>query len=343
MKLNYLFIPLFALLFAACSSSGGTDDPEIVDPPTPTDPSNPDKPKVDSIELSFLSTVMNMTRNTSPELNSIQLERGMEMVISCRNISGIADTAVSTINNLLPSSTRYIADGNGGFRVYGGDSPLSFAAGSRIILYSYPFSSATGIKADQTTDEGFKESDYMIGLPEVGNPILVSRDPITMCYNHAMAKIVINLKVDDFADIYTHLISCSISDAYVNFIDPNTSNYASLQAKPEIRPWGNKTDILVCGDTLLENIQVNSNNNRYLKMSGIIVPCTYEEGSSFIKVTCGSNLGHTTYNFRLTETINFESGKVYTFNLSPRFVDVTASKVNNWTDGGIYDGDLTSD
>lgn len=340
MKTNFLFIPLFALLFAACSSSDGIDEPE---PPVNPQPPTPVTPKVDSITLQFTSNVLDMTRNCSPELNSIQLEKGMDMVISCKNISGIPDSAKAEINTLMPTSTRYVADGNGGFRIFGGDSPLSFAAGSQLILYSYPLKSATGIQIDQSTDEGFMASDYMVGLPESGNPIAVSKDPITMCYSHALSKVVINLKVDDFADVYTNLISCEIADVYTSFIDPNTSNYAALVQKPNIMPWGNQVDVKVCGDTLLSTITANSNGNRYLKMAGIIVPCTYESGSSLIKVTCGNNLGQTTYNFRVSEKIDFESGKVYTFNLSPRFVDITTSKVNNWTDGGTHDGDLTSD
>lgn len=176
---------------------------------------------------------------------------------------------------------------------------------------------------DQQTAAGYRASDLMYATRLTNQPSTTSETPVHLTFNHALAKIIVNITLD------ASITSQSITQPTISAVKiKNTVREASLSISGGDITASKKTtgepaapsasDINITGT--VSSVVGHSN-------MGIIVP-QQVAADDFIEVTYDNR----TYTYQLPNATTFQKGKVYTysFTLTARQLRLDVQQINDW-------------
>ncbi len=276
-------------------------------------------------------TILAETRVSGDGLQLTQFADGEKVAIFfAENVSGQAATSGTGVT-LYTQPLKYTAGNSGSLTLYQDDNSTTIVpqywptSGNGLFIYGvYPATAASSISAqnsfsvqtNQSTDEGYKASDLMTGVPNK-NPATRTTNDVTIKFTHRLSKINISLMAGEgFSS--SDLSSASVS--IINTLPTVTfaADGASLGAAS-----GSAQEITVCSAA---------------SGSAIIVPQKVDSGTGFIKVTVGGG----SYVYKFTSDVTFEGGKAYTYNITVNKTGLSVkSEISAWTTGGSSSGAAT--
>lgn len=189
------------------------------------------------------------------------------------------------------------------------------------------------VSDNQSSATGYRASDLMYADKLENQPSTTSETPVHLTFNHALAKIIVNITLD------ASITSQSITQPTITAVKiKNTVRTASftisggaiasiaIDAKAEVAA----SDINITGT--VDDVVGHSN-------MGIIVP-QQVAADDFIEVTYDGR----TYTYQLPNATTFQKGKVYTytFTLTARELRLDVQQINDWaveTGEGANTGD----
>ena len=214
---------------------------------------------------------------------------------------------------------------------------------------SYPFT----VSADQTkpgsgagnndATRGYIGSDLMLGVPTNGNPqsqVTTSRE-LPMTFRHMLSKIVVHLVIPAGGE-YTE---DQLKGATVTILNTKPSTTFCVKNQTLTAATGSSTPIIARNTALQVTYDEDPTSATYgeaqstvlytgMEVAAIIVPQTVNAGTSFIRLDVGNNA----FVYPLAATTNFQSGKVYTFNVDVDEANmVLTATIGNWGAGGALD------
>jgi len=149
------------------------------------------------------------------------------------------------------------------------------------------------VQTDQTTDEGYLDSDLLWASTTASKSNL----PVDLPFTHKLSKINVTLFSDGNHDL---------SKALITLCGTNTATGFNLE-----------TGELFAVEEKIADIQASITTADAYTASAVIVPQTLEEGSQFIKIT----LGEEDFHYTLPTDQVFESGQAYNFTLKVKLED----------------------
>ena len=257
-----------------------------------------------NVKIMLTANVGNTTRTTHTALNQDHIATGDGSVGVIIQQEG-ASSGSYLLNNAAHSS-----DGAGSLTPVSAEaSPYFPLDGSRVNIYAYtpritsdtfsPDDEITvSVATDQSSDNDYLSSDFMIGAPTV-NPVAKTTSAIPLTFEHKMAKIIV-----DFSGVTTDLTGATLTTC-----DLFTS------AKVHI-----KTNHISTDETASKQPITIAKIDDNKKAACVIPPQTVAAGT---KLLCLDYHGIKTY-YTTPADITFESGMVYTFNMSK----LTISTIN---------------
>ena len=174
---------------------------------------------------------------------------------------------------------------------------------------------------DQQTAAGYRASDLMYATKLTNQASTTSETPVDLTFNHALAKIIVNITLDQ------SITSQSITQPTITAVKiKNTVREATLSIsggditaskKTTGEPAPSASDINITGT--VSSVVGHSN-------MGIIVPQQVAAGN-FIEVTYDNR----TYTYELPNATTFQKGKVYTyaFTLTARALRLDVSQITD--------------
>lgn len=267
-----------------------------------------------NVKIMLTANVGNTTRTTHTALNQDHIATGDGSVGVIIQQEG-ASSGSYLLNNAAHSS-----DGAGSLTPVSAEaSPYFPLDGSRVNIYAYtpritsdtfsPDDEITvSVATDQSSDNDYLSSDFMIGAPTV-NPVAKTTSAIPLTFEHKMAKIIV-----DFSGVTTDLTGATLTTC-----DLFTS------AKVHI-----KTNHISTDETASKQPITIAKIDDNKKAACVIPPQTVAAGTKLLCISYP--IGIKRY-YTLGQETTFESGNVYTFNMS---------NVNiNSVDLGSLSGDIT--
>ena len=246
------------------------------------------------VKIMLTANVGSTTRATTTNLNQSHIASGTG------NVGVFIQKEGASSDSYLLNNAAYSSDGKGGLTPTTPSSPVFPIDGTKVNIYAYtpliPSSSpnediAFSVSTDQSEDAGYIASDLMIGSP-AQNPVAKTTSAIPLTFDHKMAKIVV-----DFSSVTTDLTGATLTTCGL---------YTS--AKVNIK---NKT-ITTDESAPMQAITIAKIDDNK-KAACVIPPQTVAADT---KLLClDFNNGIKTY-YTTSADITFESGKVYTFNMS---------------------------
>jgi hypothetical protein len=293
MKKNIFRVALASCIVLGVSSCSSTDEPGKQDNPV-------------YITINSLIGGNNASRTTTQQDGSEVFSEGD--VISVYAWTGSATTIPETlvVNNSLNTltSSTWVP------------TPQMLWQNSTAVHYFlgvYPKREITNFTADNftlsTTD--LASNDLLIAVNTTG--LTATNNPVTLNFNHAMAKLIVNLTYrNQWSSIptVTSVVAKATTSATVNY----------LAAAP------------FTASSTLSNIALSTvtANKQY---SDVMIP-----QSSFKEVVI--TIDGKDYTYTKSDAIKLESGKITTLNLIVGRDNITAESVtiNDWVTGDIIDG-----
>lgn len=315
---KYMILAVSALLFVACSNDGEIDNWNG--------------------EIRLCTTTQLQTRATQ-ELQSTQFDAGEEVDI-------FINENVSSSGYYYPQPIEYTADGNGGLNTYM-DTPRYPTSGNDVNIFGvYPNNKAFNIsdpysfevQYDQSDDDNYKASDLMLGA--AANPVSRQAGAVAVTFKHMLSKININLTIG------AGLNADSLVNATVLVLNTMPSTTFNVQGAAIGDPVGGaQSDVInIIAGNLPDNSAAISGDA--LSHSAIIIPQRIEGGTEFIQIVLhwdDPSYTELTYSLPETEVMEFESGKVYTYNLTVNRYEITATTtITDWVTGATITGDATN-
>lgn len=247
--------------------------------------------------IMLTATVGSSTRTTHTALNQDHIATGDG------SVGVIIQQEGASSGSYLLNNAAFSSDGAGSLTPVSAEaSPYFPLDGSRVNIYAYtpritsdtfsPDDEITvSVATDQSSDNDYLSSDFMIGAPTV-NPVAKTTSSVPLTFEHKMAKIVV-----DFSSVTTDLTGATLTTC-----DLYTS------AKVHIK---NKT-ITTDESAPMQAITI-AKIDAQKTAACVIPPQTVVAGT---KLLClDFNNGIKTY-YTTSADITFGSGKVYTFNMS---------------------------
>ena len=253
------------------------------------------------VKIMLTANVGSTTRATTTNLNQSHIASGTG------NVGVFIQKEGASSDSYLLNNAAYSSDGKGGLTPTTPSSPVFPIDGTKVNIYAYtpliPSSSpnediAFSVSTDQSEDAGYIASDLMIGSP-AQNPVAKTTSAIPLTFDHKMAKIIV-----DFNGVTADLTGATLTTCGL---------YTS--AKVNIK---NKT-ITTDESAPMQAITIASIDAKKTAAC-VIPPQTVVAGT---KLLCLDYHGIKTY-YTTPADITFESGKVYTFNMSK----LTISTIN---------------
>lgn len=320
--IKFLLLSIAAVTLAACSNESVSD---IVTPQTSND------------EILLKSDIIATTgTRASSSLTGSQIPAGIENVGVYIYKTGTTDIT----DNYGYEGYLYDADGQGGL-VLGTSShrqykPYYPSDGAKVDMYVYaPVNLVTingfndsqeiMVRYNQSTNADFINCDLVYG--KIVNQAKV-KTAVNVPMSHQFAKVVVNLYAEQ------GISEDVIKKAEVKLVNMQLNkrfNFATgVMSEPRNEP-------------LKYDITMKSITDATLNLAAVVVPQTVENGSEFINITYGGATYVYNYDGKDAEEqpkdLVFESGKVYTFDVTVRTVGVTATTtVTDWTDGENKNG-----
>ena len=177
------------------------------------------------------------------------------------------------------------------------------------------------VQKDQSTDEKYRLSDYMYAWAEG----LVASEAINLTYHHLMSKVIIKLNGYEG----------TASDYSVTIKQVQTGTDLVNQCTKDVAVGETAEEYKDIADIKMGNYAADG-------VTAIVIPQTISTGKTLFEVTIGSQ----TYEYVTNSEITFQSGHVYTFNLSFNGDEITTGTIDiaGWTgkddSGHIYPGTL---
>lgn len=182
---------------------------------------------------------------------------------------------------------KYTAASDGSLTVAGSDAPFYWQSTGDITVNAwYPYNDGTKptdsdlrVKADQTTDNNYQESDYL----EAVDATVTFNQTASLAFKHRTAKVVVTLQAGDFV---TDLTSAAVT--FVNQIGVD----------------GNGTEVTPKTETTSGGVTT---------YSALLIPQNMQ-GKQFIKVTLGGNTYY--YTPKGMENANLRAGYVENYTIT---------------------------
>ena len=315
---KYMILAVSALLFVACSN-----DDEIT--------------KWNG-EIRLCTTTLLQTR-AAQNIQGDQFEQNEKVDI-------FINENVSSSGYYYPQPIEYTADGNGGLKTYM-DTPRYPTSGNDVNIFGvYPNNKAFNIsdpysfevQDDQSDDGNYKASDLMLGA--AANPVSRQAGAVAVTFKHMLSKININLTIgaglnaDSLVNATVHVLNTMPSTTF------NVQDAAIGEAE-----GGAQSDVInIIAGNLPDNSAAISGDA--LSHSAIIIPQRIEGGTEFIQIVLhwdDPSYTELTYSLPKTEVMEFESGKVYTYNLTVNRYEITATtSIDNWVTGAEVTGEASN-
>ena len=243
------------------------------------------------VKIMLTANVGSTTRTTTTDLNVSHIAHGTD------NVGVFIQKEGATSADGLLYNIAYSSDGSGGLTA--SNSSIYFPMdGSRVNIYacapristSSPDENVTfSIATNQSSDADYIASDLMIGLP-AQNPVAKTTSAIPLTFGHKMAKIIV-----DFTGLSEDLTGLTLTTC-VLFTSANVNI---------------KNNTITTDETATKPITIASIDAKKTAAC-VIPPQTVAAGT---KLLCLDYHGIKTY-YTTPADITFESGKVYTFNMS---------------------------
>ena len=243
------------------------------------------------VKIMLTANVGSTTRTTTTDLNVSHIAHGTD------NVGVFIQKEGATSADGLLYNIAYSSDGSGGLTA--SNSSIYFPMdGSRVNIYacapristSSPDENVTfSIATNQSSDADYIASDLMIGLP-AKNPVAKTTSAIPLTFGHKMAKIIV-----DFTGLSEDLTGLTLTTC-----DLFTSANVNI-----------KNNTITTDETATKPITIASIDAKKTAAC-VIPPQTVAAGT---KLLCLDYHGIKTY-YTTPADITFESGKVYTFNMS---------------------------
>ena len=243
------------------------------------------------VKIMLTANVGSTTRTTTTNLNVSHIALGTD------NVGVFIQKEGATSADGLLYNIPYSSDGSGGLTA--SNSSIYFPMdGSRVNIYACAPRISTSspdenvifnIATNQSSDADYIASDLMIGLP-AKNPVAKTTSAIPLTFGHKMAKIIV-----DFTGLSEDLTGLTLTTC-----DLFTSANVNI-----------KNNTITTDETATKPITIASIDAKKTAAC-VIPPQTVAAGT---KLLCLDYHGIKTY-YTTPADITFESGKVYTFNMS---------------------------
>lgn len=250
-------------------------------------------------------------RSASQDLQRTEFVAGQQI--------GVFMTEATASPTIIYGKLTYTTGAAGSLTLSSGTQPYFPSTGNKVNIYGvYPLTSADAlatpkaftVKPDQSLDANYMASDLMYGLPQAANPVTRTTQPVNLTFKHLLSKININLTST----------SVLLTGAVVKVKNTLPTTTFTPQTGAISAASGVATDVTVFTATA-------SNT----KGSAIIVPQTVAASKQLIEIT----ISGVTYYYTLPASYLFESGKVYTYNISVGESGlIVTSQITNWINGG---------
>ena len=255
-----------------------------------TDISPVDDPR--DVKIMLTANVGSTTRTTTTDLNVSHIAHGTD------NVGVFIQKEGATSADGLLYNIAYSSDGSGGLTA--SNSSIYFPMdGSRVNIYacapristSSPDENVTfSIATNQSSDADYIASDLMIGSP-AKNPVAKTTSAIPLTFGHKMAKIIV-----DFTGLSEDLTGLTLTTC-----DLFTSANVNI-----------KNNTITTDESATKQPITIASIDAQKTAACVIPPQKVAAGT---KLLCLDYHGIKTY-YTTPADITFESGKVYTFNMS---------------------------
>ena len=252
------------------------------------------------VKIMLTANVGSTTRTTTTNLNVSHIAQGKD------NVGVFIQKEGATSADGLLYNIAYSSDGSGGLTA--STSSIYFPMdGSRVNIYACaPHISTSSpdenvifnIATNQSSDADYIASDLMIGLP-AKNPVAKTTSAIPLTFGHKMAKIIV-----DFTGLSEDLTGLTLTTS-----DLFTSANVNI-----------KNNTITTDETATKQPITIASIDAQKTATCVIPPQKVAAGT---KLLCLDYHGIKTY-YTTPADITFESGKVYTFNMSK----LTISTIN---------------
>lgn len=243
------------------------------------------------------------------------------------------EVGMTVINELTGTATtlnaRFIVDENG--QLIGVESIKFPENGAAISIFAYsPYREdwnnltdtyrTIEVPTDQSLYELYHSADFIIGLPEGGNPVTTT--DVRLVFTHAFAQV--NLELTD----PTEKVSLSTAEVELGpiatsaFVNPRTGEVSAIEAS---------TGTVTPYPTLSSHAaQANTRSDRRETYSAIVVPQAMTQGTPFLEVRTGGR----TYNFSVPDHVEWQSGMTYDYavEITSNGLSLTSTSISKWTD-----------
>jgi hypothetical protein len=262
-------------------------------------------------------------------------------------VLGQGDVVGMTVINELTGevttvNAQFVVDANG---LLVGVNNITFpSTGAAISIFAYsPYQEDW----DDLTDEGYRtfelptdqllyeqyhSADFIVGLPEGGNP--VTRSDVKIIFSHAFAQV--NLELTD-PDAATSLSTASVgigplaTSAYVN---PRTGEVTAIPTETcTVTPYPTlSSHYSESGDAVRRTPELAvTRSDRRETYSAIVIPQQLGQGAPFLEVRTASR----TFKFALPEDVDWQSGMSYDYGveITADGINLVSTGISKWTEG----------
>ncbi len=296
---------------------------------------NKDDIRYDDGQLRLSTANVISETKAGTDLQSTQFASGEKVGIFLVEDGGNGSPATSGTDVTVYNSgaaLEYSADGSGnlsnvqywptngkGLYIYGVYPMAAATSAAKYDAQSVSFS----VKDDQSSDDGYKASDLMTGVPE-SNPVTRTTSAVPLTFTHLLTKIKITLKPGVGFDGSDGSVS-GLSNVKVSILGTKIATAFSVGKTDLAAASGDVTPIVACTDRSCES-------GGSIACAAIIVPQTVSSGSEFIKVEVGGG----SYVYKLDNSDKtFEGQKVYEYEITVKKTGLTVtSAITDWTTVG---------
>ena len=297
-RLAFPIMAATAIMLSACSKEADT-------PLNPSEPNDPTKPTTEKIEIKISPSVVESRATDYGFENGDRV--GLFVVDYSESKPGTLTASGNHVDNM-----RFTHNGS-----WSPDSPIYWTDGAThadFYLY-YPYANITSVsecpfsvRADQSTAEAYKASDFMTGK---ATDIPPTASAVTIPANHVMSRIVINLQAGN------GFTAQSLATASVKINGVKCSATVDI-ATGAVTPTGSATSVT----PLFEN-------NAY---KAYIVPQTVDEGNLITVNIDGQE-------FNLKKAFAFEGAKSHKFTITlNKTTDGVDVSISPWIEDGTDNG-----
>lgn len=248
---------------------------------------------------------------------------------------------MTVINELTGQAStvnaQFVVDANG---LLVGVNAITYpATGSAISIFAYaPYRAdwdnltdtyrTVAVPTNQQLYEQYHSADFIIGLPEGGNPVM--RTDVKLVFSHAFAQV--NLELTD-PTAATSLSSASVLIGPVSttaFVNPRTGEVSAVASETGmVTPYPTLSSHYTSAAHVATKADTRS--DRRETYSAIVVPQTLGQGSPFLEVATASR----TYKFALPEEVTWQSGMTYDYSVevTANGINLVSTSISKWTEG----------